>query len=605
MFEVVARDGFARIGVWGPEGGLSTPAVASVHTARLRAPAAAPLLLSDGSAPLDRPWIRSRGTAFGRAPDAAAGAPLLIDVPRHFAYPPSLTAASGTAAREANERTPAPVHVAAEPAGVPRGAPVVVLPNLSAALPDPRLAARLLVSTRAAAGPASLLYAPGAATPTNLAVLAYAGVDLFDDAGSLLAARRGVYQRPEGPLPVADLSEFPCSCPACAAGTVRGYEGLVAHDREALRRELAEVREAIRRGDLRGLVEARIRASPELVGLLRLFDLEHHAAFEAAAPVLRRGTLFVNSTESLSRPEIRRFRRRLAERYEPPPSARVLVLVPCSHRKPYSDSRTHKAIHHALAGVPNRSAVHKVVVTSPLGVVPAELELSFPSQQYDLPVTGHWDGDEVAFIREAVAGLVAKGTYDRVFVHLNEKERAIVEPVVGPHEVTAADGDPLSPASLALLRDRAIERAAAAKRVEKGIRHWEDMRSRAIFQFGPPGRLLLEGAEVRGLYPTLKIVSRGEQLAQIVPERGLLSLTLGGARRLAAAGCHRVEIDDFTPRGTVFAVGVLDATDDFRVEDEVVLTHKGAVRGVGKALMTGAEMRDLSRGAAVAVRHHG
>ena len=43
-----------------------------------------------------------------------------------------------------------------------------------------------------------------------------------------------------------------------------------------------------------------------------------------------------------------------------------------------------------------------MIITSPLGLVPRELELIFPAQQYDIPVTGHWFEDELAMIKEGI-----------------------------------------------------------------------------------------------------------------------------------------------------------------------------------------------------------
>jgi archaeosine synthase len=86
-------------------------------------------------------------------------------------------------------------------------------------------------------------------------------------------------------------------------------------------------------------------------------------------------------------------------------------------------------------------------------------------------------------------------------------------------------------------------------------------------------------------------------------ERGLLSLTLEGGAILSEAESYWVEIEDFLPKGNVFAVGVLDASHEVRPGDEVVVRHKGDVRAVGTARLGWREMKDLERGEAVHVRH--
>ena len=84
----------------------------------------------------------------------------------------------------------------------------------------------------------------------------------------------------------------------------------------------------------------------------------------------------------------------------------------------------------------------------------------------------------------------------------------------------------------------------------------------------------------------------------------MVSLTLDGAKVLAASKKYRIEIDDFVPKGSVMAVGVLDVDPEIRIEDEVVVIHKTELRGVGKAAMSVPEMVASSRGVAVKVRHH-
>jgi archaeosine synthase len=94
-----------------------------------------------------------------------------------------------------------------------------------------------------------------------------------------------------------------------------------------------------------------------------------------------------------------------------------------------------------------------------------------------------------------------------------------------------------------------------------------------------------------------------ESLAALVPQYGSLAFTLaGGARALDRGVAPRVEIDDFVPRGSVLAPGVVDADDVIRVGDEVVVEGPRAL-AVGRAAMSGAEMRASTRGVAVDVRH--
>ncbi len=124
----------------------------------------------------------------------------------------------------------------------------------------------------------------------------------------------------------------------------------------------------------------------------------------------------------------------------------------------------------------------------------------------------------------------------------------------------------------------------------------------ARFQFGDPGRALVDGATFRGRFPDVRVIRAGRQVAMHT-DRGMLSLTLDGGAILSKEDAYWVEIEDFLPKGNVFAVGVTDAAPEIRPGDEVVVRHGPDVRAVGTARLSSREMVDLRRGEAVHVRH--
>jgi archaeosine synthase len=88
-------------------------------------------------------------------------------------------------------------------------------------------------------------------------------------------------------------------------------------------------------------------------------------------------------------------------------------------------------------------------------------------------------------------------------------------------------------------------------------------------------------------------------------DRGMISLTLEGAEVLAERNAYCVEIDDFKPKGNLFAVGVEKANPEIRIGDDVAIVCKGDVRAVGVARMCAEEMNLAERGEAVHIRHFG
>jgi len=272
---------------------------------------------------------------------------------------------------------------------------------------DARLFVRRISALRDSVGPSKLIYAPGIMDVANMALLAYMGVDLFDSALLSYRARMGLLSLPEGTVSVKDAQWL--------------TQDQTSKDAEEINlrtawQELGLIRHMIQAGRLRELAEVRANSTPWGVAALRLFDLECYALQESQASVVG-PRFYANSTQSLNRPDVARWRSRVQERWSPPAHKKVLLLLPCSAKKPYFTSKTHQIFRDALMRVPNVDVVQELIVTSPLGVVPRELELFYPAAQYDIPVTGHWGLEEQRMVRELVSSAAEKG-FDKVVCHL-------------------------------------------------------------------------------------------------------------------------------------------------------------------------------------------
>ncbi|MFQ5552957.1 MAG: archaeosine synthase subunit alpha, partial [Thermoplasmata archaeon] len=471
---------------------------------------------------------------------------------------------------------------------------IVALQNTVEFLRFPRRFATTMAELRREAGYQRAIYAPLLATPANLPLLVLLGVDFVDTLRVEYDTLKGRFHTLDGPLPVEELEEWPCLCPACERGDLGEHN---------LRQMLAEVRRvqlAVHRGRIRELTERRLANDPWMTAVLRELDLRLYDWQELHAPV-RGPPLKAYSSASLTRPEVKRFRRRLGERYRRPPSAQVLVLLPCSARKPYSTSRSHRLFRGVIRACGNPWAVHVVVVTSPLGLVPLELQLAYPAQHYDVPVTGDWSRDEARILEEDLPVYLAKNRYDLVVSHLGA-EAEVVNDLLDDVLITS-DGRPRSKESLNRLETTLRKGTADLPPVSPGQRKAEELVAMAEFQFGPGAGALVEGCTTRGRYPYWRLIREGVQHAALTGGRGMMVLTLAGARALSQLDLGWVEIDDFYPEGNVFAVGVDGAHQDIRVGDEAVVRHGGEVRAVGVARMNLLEMTASNRGEAVHVRH--
>ena len=305
--------------------------------------------------------------------------------------------------------------------------------------------------------------------------------------------------------------------------------------------------------------------------------------------------------QALRRPDVLRYRNMILERYEKPAHKKVLVLLPCSAKKPYHISKTHKRFSSAIHVSTFDTVVHEVIVTSPLGAVPRELDAMYPANAYDIPVTGEWKCQEKEFIRELIGHIISQG-YDTVISHLGE-DTELVRGLCEMKETVV--GDSTSPASLQNLETALRE---ATKGMEVGDYkedRIETVRSMLKFQFGKEmaDKIMDEDTYVIGKFPFWKIMRDKVQIAMMSEGRGVFSFTAEGSEVLAELGCNIVEMVDFELKGNLFAVGVTSADSGIRIGDEAVVMCNGEVRGVGVAMMSGKEMCDLKRGIAVKIRH--
>lgn len=568
-FEISERDGLARVGVLDVEGvEHRTPVLAHIDTSRYPAP--------DGH-------LRLRRLEDGGKGD------LLID-------PSDFEAHQSPASR------PADLHPGFR--GSPYTEPMpyeglAAIEQTAASLLDSKKFVTSMIQLKQGEKLLRPAFCSVMGLPNRLAFLSYCGFDVFDSLPLIMAAENGGFLTGTGALDYGKIKDLPCSCSACASGR-RGKEELLQHNYRTAEIELKLIRHTISGGRLRELVESRIRSDPWLVQNLRLLDLEQYDLQELHTPI--KGAPFhAGSKESLTRPDIVRWRRRLEQRFKKPAGTKVLLLIPCSARKPYSQSQSHIRFRQAIWSSGKADLVHEVIVTSPLGLVPRELELFYPAQDYDIPVTGHWDLDEKRMAEDMVSWLVSTQKYDLVISHLAD-EREPVNSVLKDFVDTSL-GHPGSKESLRRLEDELRERAPDTAMNSRRARDLDDMRSLCRFQFGQVGETLCDDARIVGRWPNLKILKGQEQLGMLTGDRGMISLTLEGAKVLARSGIYSVEIEDFKPKGNLFAVGVERASPEIRIGDDVAVVHRGDVRGVGVAMMNPTEMELAKRGEAVHIRH--
>ncbi|HEY0196444.1 MAG TPA: DUF5591 domain-containing protein [Methanobacterium sp.] len=292
--------------------------------------------------------------------------------------------------------------------------------------------------------------------------------------------------------------------------------------------------------------------------------------------------------QAIHRPEIRRWRERMKHLK---PLGEVVVVLPCSMRKPYSQSKSHMTFMRATKGF------QEAILTSPFGVCPREMEKTFPIQSYDVSTTGDWSQEEIDVTGECLQEYVKD---NKVVAHVSGGYRETCEKYLEDAVYTCKDGKTTSPESMHNLRT-ALKGYPKIRDKNKNLLK---LRSIARYQFnGEDADLLIpDGSRITGRF-NRRIIYEKKQIATLLYETGLYSLNLEGGRILKDLDKNWVEIDFDLKTNTLFAPGVVDAHPNILPGDEVVILRQEEVVGVGKTVLSGQEMKKAVKGVAVRVRH--
>ncbi|NJE85311.1 RNA-binding protein [Thermococcus sp. CX2] len=376
-----------------------------------------------------------------------------------------------------------------------------------------------------------------------------------------------------------------------------------ANSLDFARETILLVRKALEEGKLRYLVENLFHTQYH-AGILRIADLEHPDYLEKYTPIQKETVYFI-SDASIRRPEVKRWHARVVERFVPPKNTELLLLFPCSAKKPYSHSRSHtlyrKAMKEALgSGI---AKVHELILTSPFGVVPREWEWL---AKYDIVVTGHWSEEEIKPAAELLAKTLEKYPKDvPIIAHLDEAyvEIAKMAAEMTGREIifTEVENGTTSRESLNSLRETLSQFDLEGTKEDRIYRYFEGIRKVFDFYFGAGAgeAVLPENGQVKGS-KMLRLFVDGQQTGTY--RDGVISVTPYGMQRIYdAIKSYWVKVD-FDLRGDVFAVGVGEADERIRPDDIVGIVRDERIIGVGKAVLSGEEMVRSKKGVAVKVR---
>ena len=442
---------------------------------------------------------------------------------------------------------------------------------------QPKKLVEIAADFRHEAGYSRLLYAP-AVEPSQMPILAYLGVDVFDDLNVELRSSTGW---------VLESGEW--------IKQNKQIDDLFEHNREELNRWILRIRNAISNGKLRELVEMTSLHNP------RVSQILHHSTLLLVEKGARVHSTIRSNDLSLNHPAILDFQNRLSN-YEPPAKNMVLLILPCSARKPYFKSSSHKRFFNTLREVDNHLALHVVSVTSPLGLVPRELEFCYPAAHYDIAVTGKWSASEIEMLRSQLLKLNPTKYYNKAIVHAGSSSDIMTQLIkeLGIDVVDTRVDRPSSFEGLEILQNIARMTLSDIPLLNTKDRAKGEAKGLAKFQYGDNADFLVD-SEISGRMP-YKL--RCGDLAAMSPVVGGFGLTLKGGIEYSLQDGPIIIAENFKLVGDLFAVGVKSYKGNWNIGDQVVIKQNDVVTAVGIAKMVPEEMLSMKRGVAVEVRHH-
>ncbi|WP_456416034.1 DUF5591 domain-containing protein [Methanocaldococcus sp.] len=438
---------------------------------------------------------------------------------------------------------------------------------------------QIIPKIREKISPNSAIYFP-AVFPWEIPLLVYMGVDYFNDSMAKLYASLG-YKFTKNR--VLKLNNY-------------NFDELLNYNREVYREILEEVRLGIKNGFLRNIVEETSISYPYLWANYRRYkpDLRN-------IPLSKENKIIV--TANIDIPEVQKYLDRL-DRYEP--YSNIVVLLPCSSKKPYSISQSHQKFINAIKSA--KVVVEEVILTSPYGLVPRPLE---GVVNYDIPVTGNWSFEEIELINKCLKNFLKKVKNKfKDFIVIAHLPKNYLEILDLDNIIVTSKDNPTSKESLENLTNTLKEYKYLTEnlKINKKGQKIHNIQQLAKFQFGInfiPNEIFINHRKQIFINENMNN-DKNIQIASINPKNGLFVLTLKGGELLWNVGRRNityVEVNYNIKKGSLFPPGFVDCNENISYNDEVVLIKDEEFLGVGRSLMSGFEMKKARHGALVNIRN--
>jgi archaeosine synthase len=276
-----------------------------------------------------------------------------------------------------------------------------------------------------------VLMVSGRIIPKYYPILIYLGIDLIDCSYLLYLSSENFYDTIEYLLPIYKIKYFPCSCTICKRNLKNNLadkysseklEQLTLHNIISAYTYMQKIKLYMRTADFRGFIEKSSFDDMNVISTLKLLDTQYFDVLRFETPITQSNkSINCFGPSSYHRPDFQEFRERLIKNFIPEAWTKLIILIPCSAKKPYSESKSHRKFQSIIRKFPDFPDFQEIILTSPLGAIPRQLENIYPVNSYDISVTGEWDKEEIDIASNMLISLLKK--YDEnipVLCHLKD-----------------------------------------------------------------------------------------------------------------------------------------------------------------------------------------
>ncbi|MFX1488037.1 MAG: DUF5591 domain-containing protein [Promethearchaeota archaeon] len=465
-----------------------------------------------------------------------------------------------------------------------------------------------------------VIIASGRIIPKYYPMLVYLGVDLIDSSFLLFLSAENFYDTIEHLLPIYKVKYLPCSCLACRGNlknvldikhSQEKVDLLCLHNLISAFNYMMKIKQYLNYEDFRAFLEKSSLDDTTLISTLKILDRDHFNIIRYETPITQKNKIIkCLGPSSYNRPDFREFRERTIKSFEPEPWTTIIILLPCSAKKPYSVSKSHRSFYNILRKFPEFPDFQEIILTSPLGAIPRQLENLYPVNSYDISVTGEWDETEMEITSEMLKRILEKFNENiPIICHLEGEYLKIIEKIKPKlsHKFffTEIDDRVTSKESLQSFEDLIKAHLNDFKPTKKFLLGTYEIKSwiRKIvkildYQYGKgSGRKIiadeLKPIKIRNNSQVDLIdLKSKEKLGIFKPNFGQISLTITGANLLfqksSLSELNKIVFDgEFIMGSTLFRAGIIEYSLDLLPENDVLIINKekSDVIGVGTMIV--------------------